>query len=102
MTDLAEVAASVAQALELEDYDVESWGMPPAWYFLDKDGSNLTDPYWIWRCVEWLLAHGYCVCFEPRANRSHGAWHEVVQIDLDCPAAEFPARAIHELMKERK
>lgn len=106
MTDLAEVAASVAKALELVPSVDPSylWEKDPSsrWNAVGffANGSNLTDPYWIWRCVEWLLAHGcdvWLTSIRPPELEGMGRafW-------LDCPVAEFPARAIHELMKERK
>lgn len=109
--DLAQIAASVARALDLGGtYKVsKSEGGPPVAYwdrqnpisdrhYLEADGSNLTDPYWQCRCRDWLVAQGYAVEFGGDAivHKETRAGCDGVQID--CPDAEFAARAIHEIM----
>lgn len=114
MTDLAEVAASVAKALELVPSVDPSylWEKDPSsrWNAVGffANGSNLTDPYWIWRCVEWLTDNGMWVEFAPRASRlvyDHSIenhFDKTDSVSINCPAAEFPARAIHKLMQRQK
>lgn len=109
--DLAEVAKSVAQALGL--HEVNS---PPeiGWYdvpsgpgeYLCGDGYNLFSPYWRCRCLDWLLENGWvtfgcgvgtCVRFQTSIFRRHS---DEFEIALQCPAAEFPARAIHAIQSK--
>lgn len=114
VTELSQIAQSVAEALGLRrDPD-----MHPGWlatsddlysdsgYFLSEDGSNVFDLYWQARCRDWLLergdiqfvhdiqtnllAHGWRNKKNPWGS-AH--WNVVIR----CPAAEFCARAIHQL-----
>lgn len=92
MSDLSEVAASVAKALGLallkfsqgtEVYlDTEVSGEQNT---IRKDGSNLTDPYWFKRCVGWIVEKGYTLTLDG--------------LNLELAWEEYPARAIHELMR---
>ena len=102
-TDLSEVAASVAKALNLVDAG-DCWDVRlPQRIILRRDGSNLTDPYWFKRCIQWLHSRGYVVSLHFRlASRAYYIDGAPAQdIRIDCPADEFPARAIHELMQRK-
>ena len=112
--DLPEIAASVAKALWLgETYKVSKseGGKPIAFWdrsnpiddrhYLEADGSNLFAPYWQVRCRDWLLERNHNVCFNYSRNAGH--WLDMpVTVSLRCPASEFCARAIHEIVKEPK
>lgn len=97
----AEIAASVAKALGLTDYNELCWVTKAGinGHGLRKDGSNLIDEYWQVRCRNWLYSHGYSLLTSAVLGE---AWltdepdGDVVQIE--CFSSEFCARAIHELM----
>ena len=104
MTPNAEIAAGVAKALGCLDVQADNWTLPISGApngSLRKDGSNLFDPYWRARCEDWLLEHGWKVRLNPTK------FHDIIELatgearGIDCPASEFCARAIHELMKEK-
>jgi hypothetical protein len=120
--DLSVIAASVASALGLQFFNYAAYGkmmQPPVdvihdrsmWRIPDEDygpeleidGSNVFADPWRWRCLEWLLGQGWVTCFESREYRFHTMWcpGKVGQMDIRCPASEFPARAIHRLMQAR-
>ncbi len=104
MTELEQIAASVAKAL-----DMTSNGH--MWITRERraktfavDGRDIFDPEWQARCRDWLLERGYITFETTKDNRKpiqvffDGKGHE---INLAFPAAEFCARAIHELMKDK-
>lgn len=119
MDDLAAVAASVAKALGLELFDVREYGKtmrPPVdvihnrRFFrdpppnncaeLEEDGSNLFYPSWQIRCRDWLLERGQVRFVRDTEENEHGFYpanERAPTIWLTCPAAEFCARAIHQL-----
>lgn len=70
-----------------------------------RDGSNLFVSGWRVQCLDWLLQHGWLVTFADPEHHSapntitgrHAG--QLIQWQRDCPAAEFCARAIHEITK---
>lgn len=72
----------------------------------DQNGIHEWDPLenasQRWECVEWLLAHGYDVGLWPEAR--HYLWDQNKdrfgdRIEIECPASEFPARAVAEISR---
>lgn len=119
MSELSDIAASVARALKLilspNATCWEEWLKKEGMYsYLEKDGSNVFNQNWQIRCRDWLLQRGklhfgdetidpYYVRdrghrFEERHTSNGGYIQHHLMI---CPAAEFCARAIHELMKAK-
>lgn len=114
MNDLALIAQSVAKALGLSSHDNNEpypFDSPRYYYaqssasvWLLEDGSNLFDPHWQARCRDWLLERGYItqgkhgvsIYFDDDTHESPNG------LSFQCPAAEFCARAIHELMKGKE
>jgi hypothetical protein len=104
MSELEEIAASVAKALGLEPVSGSAYeGMwdSGTGYYLGPNWIGLFDEFWQARCRDWLHAQGY----EIRSTLD-AATLKVTDVDplgldiiIQCPAAEFCARAIHELMK---
>lgn len=101
MDELADIAASVAQALELEPFEgltVSGWISGDDGPSLRADGSYIFDSYWQVRCRDWLLERGFFEFVEDDT----ATWHEQdsqKELTIDCPAAEFAARAIHALTR---
>ncbi len=107
LTELEQIAQSVAKALGLKDYppsDGARWHLPewdgdnsPA---LLGDGSNLFDPYWRCRCMDWLLKQGYRIVMRDIGKHYvYSLIHDYQGEAIECPASEFCARVIHELIK---
>jgi hypothetical protein len=101
-TPLAEIAQSVAQALDLEeDGNHGGWKVrtnrPNFQWHLALDGSNLFNAHWQVQCRDWLLERGHFLVFDPPPIK----YHECGILTIECPAAEFAARAIHELGKPK-
>ena len=93
---LEQIAASVARALGVrlvhKDYVTVSPDLD-----LFMDGSNLFNDHWRCRCMDWLLEEGHTIHLNQRLS------HHLdmpVRVHLDCPAAEFPARAIAALAEK--
>lgn len=101
MSELEQIAASVAKALGLVQSDgfgrayVEDKEHPLRGPFIQSDGMNIFAIYWQIRCRDWLLEHGYLI----KATSSNGVIARLggPSIPLTCPASEFCARAIHAL-----
>ena len=91
MTELEQIAQSVAQALGLK-LEVLNW-IDADGYGLKRDGSNVFGEHWQVRCRDWLHEQGHTVT----TSSYRGAL--ALAFSIQCPAAEFCARAIHELMK---
>ncbi len=87
MTELEQIAASVAKAL----------GVAEPEYCAD-----VFDPDWQARCRDWLVKNGYSVEFWPNEKNYFLATRrlEAEQQTIECPASEFCARAIHQLMQD--
>lgn len=105
MNDLALIAQSVAKALGLERVTIPGFdGYADRSASLSAAGSNLFDPHWQARCRDWLLERGYItqgkhgvsIYFDDDTHESPNG------LSFQCPAAEFCARAIHELMKGKE
>jgi hypothetical protein len=97
----AEIAASVARALGLEDgpdFELNTWidqHHDPG-CGLAMDGHNLFGEYWQVRCRDYLRAQGRFVTIGPGDKHWAILENERSQdIVLTCPASEFCARAIH-------
>ena len=101
MTELEQIAASVAKALGLKEYEHEAARRN---YWTDgkeafrKDGDGLFNAHWQVQARDWLLERGWSMLQFPDIGSIGG--HNK-SIHLECPAAEFCARAIHELMGEK-
>lgn len=95
MSELAEIAESVAIALGLNRSDKCWWEMDESLRF---DGLNLYEPYWQVRCQQWLLEQGSLHYYKVRPYHCFvpvdGNYRD--EIKLECPSHEFAARAIHE------
>ena len=94
------IASSIAKALDLH---AQAW--PPEHqdadgYVLHLDGSNIGDPHWFKRCLDFLVDNGWVVQFDtpPLAYPKLGGF----TFHSYCDRSEFPARAIHELMRRRE
>jgi hypothetical protein len=97
---LDEIAQAVAKALGLSAYEMRNDYFDDASRLeLNGDGSNVFDDPWRWRCLEWLLERGDVWMHE----RGNHVFHDSIykKVLLICPASEFPARAIHQLMQEK-
>ena len=110
--DRPAIARAVAKALQLVGD-----GHPTVWYdtgldrngyriMLHKDGSDLFREYWIWRCIEWLLKQGWSIWISSRSDRHEYSNDDLIEQGggngiryIECPATEFPARAVAALMK---
>lgn len=110
MSEQAEIAKSVAKALGLKVYDGVCWGSADPEQnpgYLNFDGSNVFSTHWFKECVMWLMTvggggalmlrpnWGYFEVFDDRA-------FGLEKVELECPAAEFPARCIHALTTVRR
>lgn len=104
MSELSDIAASVARALRLVD---SKHGPDRAWEddmdCLFKSGSNVFESWWQVRCRDWLLRKRFDIDLGGNIHQlwtlfKDGEKNECV-FDLKCPAAEFCARAVHELMR---
>lgn len=102
MTDptLAEVASDVAQALGLKKSPAGEWyysGRAGDECWLVTNGSNLTDPYWFWRCCEWLSQN--CWDIQLGSDGFHEAWNDKESVAMNGPIpmyllSEAPARLV--------
>lgn len=109
---LALVASDVALALGMvPDAHPANWyyrkGSPELMRHLIKaDGSNLTDPYWFWRCCEWLTSTGWDI--QIGADGFHESWRmdgspdEHVALNGPIPTAEAPARLVSVVWRRNK
>lgn len=100
MTELEQIAASVARALGLQlNATSHFWIGVGDKEILRVDGSDLFDDHWRCRCFDWLHSSGWDVCIAEH-NHHHTAHKTEGNCWITCPAAEFPARAIHELIRK--
>jgi hypothetical protein len=103
-----QIAASVAEALGLTietrlGHAMYVSGLSDAdGRGLYADGSNVFNDYWFRWCLEWLLKNGHGVHFYADDDIGQIVTASGTDIHLQCPAIEFPARAIHELMKVKE
>ncbi len=101
MTELEQIAASVAKALGLEKNEMGYWN---ASHCVRSDGSNVFNDYWQARCRDWLRQRGnIALCggtqMQPEFSSDFYPYdRSTAVINLHVPDAEFSARAIHELM----
>jgi hypothetical protein len=65
--------------------------------------NSLTNAEQRWECVEWLLSNGCALRIGARTTH-HLEISDLSQSDiwLECPASEFPARAVAELQKRKE
>ncbi len=97
MSELAEIAASVAKALNLwasgkkEWYDDERGG-----YSLGMDGRAVFEDHWQVRCRDWLLANGQAISHHRPNETLIGSLYMVGPVGMTY------ARAIHALITARK
>ena len=100
--DRPAIARAVAKAFDLapRTYDNE-------WVDgLRFSGSNVFDWDWAGRCIEWLLEHKVAVYFDDLAAEDQRWEHQAIPendrdtIRINCPAAEFPARAVAALVQK--
>ncbi len=107
MSELELIAASVAQALGLAEDGNYGWGERKyngLCLYLSRSGLDVFNDHWQVRCRDWLLEQGYEMTVRPSGVhllfRNDGTNAPTDSIFLN-PAAEFCARAIHELMKDK-
>ena len=91
-----QIATSIAKALGLH---TQAWPLEHQdedGYVLHLDGSNIDDPHWFKRCLDFLIDNGWVVQFDtpPFAYPKTGGF----AFSSKCERSEFPARAVHELM----
>ena len=104
MSELEDVAISVAEALGLHLNSTEEF-YTDGKRVISVDGSNLfIDPYWFHRCLEYLQDQGYDIYFGVNGVKNSVAksreddtsiWYQT-----SCPFSQFPARAIHALVTQ--
>jgi hypothetical protein len=101
-SELEQIAASVAKALGLGEPNPAMGWQDSDRRWLTQDGSNVFEPYWRCRCLDWLLEHGYLVSFSP-IPAAHVAYKDGTgDFRWYGPASEFPARAINALMEKTR
>ena len=119
MNDLPSIAADVAAALGLCEHEGRWWEASEmiedcehchyrteVWYGhgLEKDGSNLTDPYWRCRLEDWLIAQRYSFAQHSFPTGIHDVWQPFEGIDghAECPWPEAPARLVSAVWRKMK
>jgi hypothetical protein len=101
MTDL-EVCRLSAEAL---GHKASHWAEPGDRVYLDGDITREWNPLLNaeqrWECVEFLLRTEEAIHLRTSSGSVHVGDPNVSDVWIDCPASEFPARAVAELQKRK-